>query len=293
MTKSTKLKPKLVNELKNSTILITGGAGSIGTELTKELLKYSVKAIRILDIDEHALFKLKRQINDSRLRLLLGSVLDEERLGMAGKNVDIIFHAAAIKNIEISEYNPIETIYTNIIGTVNMVKMTMMNKPKKFVNISTDKAVESTTLYGTTKNLGEKLISWSGLYIGNTKFGSIRFGNVIESRGNVFEVWNEEKKNNEPLSITHPEMQRYFLTVSEVIEFILDCLQYIDKGETFIPKMKLHKITDLAKKISTKYRIIGIREGEKLNEILMTNKEKKLAIEKKNMWIIPNKKINF
>ena len=169
------------SELKNRTILITGGAGSIGSALVKELLKHPIKTARILDVNEHALFRLKRSIYDSRIRLLLGSILDKERIELAGKNVDIVIHVAAVKNIEITEFNPFETIDTNINGTVNMIKMAIHNKIKKFVNISTDKAVEPSTLYGTTKQIGEKLVSWAGLHIDNTRFATVRLGNVSDT----------------------------------------------------------------------------------------------------------------
>lgn len=286
MSKKSSLDKQVLSELRSKTVLITGGAGSVGTALTKKILEYPVKAVRILDIDEHALFRLNRSISDKRLRLLLGSILDKERIEMAGSKVDIIIHAAAVKNIEISEFNPIETIDININGTVNMIKMALKNKPKKFLNISTDKAAEASTLYGTTKQLGEKLISWAGWHLDNTKFASIRFGNVIETRGNVFEVWDEEKKLNRPLSITHPSMKRYFFHVDEAVDFILRSLLLANEGEIFIPKMKLHNIKDIASKISKNHKIVGLRQGEKLEEILLTNDEKKRAEEKKDMWII-------
>jgi UDP-N-acetylglucosamine 4,6-dehydratase len=276
----------LIKELKNKTVLITGGAGSIGSALTKKILEYPINSVRVLDIDEHALFRLNRSVKDPRLRLLLGSVLDKERLEMAGNEVDIVFHAAAIKNIEISEFNPIETIDINVNGTVNMIKMSIRNKPKKFLNISTDKAAEASTLYGTTKQLSEKLTSWAGNHIKTTKFASARFGNVIETRGNVFEIWNEELKNKKPISITHPDMKRYFFHVDEAVNFILECLALIDKGEVFVPKMKSYKIKEMAIKFSQNHKIIGLRQGEKLNEILITDEEKKISEEKNNMWVI-------
>lgn len=276
---------KISQELKNKVILVTGGAGSIGTALTKKLLQYPVKSVRVLDIDEHALFKLSRSLNNTKLRILLGSILDEDRLEMAGNNVDIVFHLAAIKNIEITESNPIETVDVNINGTINLIKMAIRNKPKKFVNISTDKAAEPTTLYGTTKQLGERLTTWAGDRTG-TKFSTVRFGNVVETRGNVFEVWNEESNKNMALSITDPSMKRYFFHISEAVNFILKCLVLTNNGEIFIPKMKSYNIKEMANKVSTKHRIIGLRRGEKLNEILMSDSEKKCAVEKNDMWIV-------
>ena len=277
---------KISNELKNKTILVTGGAGSIGSHLVKKILDYPVKSVRVLDIDEHALFRLNRDVNNSRFRPLLGNILDKDRVEMAGNDVDIIFHLAAIKNIEISEFNPIETIDSNVIGTVNMIKMAMKNKPKKFLNISTDKSVASSTLYGATKLLGEKLTSWAGIHLIPTKFATVRFGNVEESRGNVFEVWNDEFRKNKPLSITHPSMERYFFHVDEAVDFILSCLPLISSGEIFVPKMKMYKISKLANMITKNHKIIGLRKGEKLKEILLTDEELKRATSNKKMWII-------
>ena len=273
-------------ELKNKTVLITGGAGSVGSVLVKKILEFPVKSVRVLDIDEHALFRLNRSLKDPRLRLLLGSITDKDRMEMAGNHADIILHLAAIKNIEISEFNPIETIDTNVQGMINLLKMSIRNKPRKFLNISTDKAAQASTLYGTTKQICERLTSWAGVHIGDTKFASVRLGNIIETRGNVFEIWDEEARNNKPLSITHPAMERYFFHVEEAVDFIMKCIPLVNQGEIFIPKMKSYKIKDLASKISKKHRIIGLRQGEKLEEILITEDEKKIALEKDNMWVI-------
>ena len=280
---------KLHKELKNKVILITGGAGSIGSALAKEILKYPVNTVRVLDIDENALFQLKRELNHPKLRTLLGNILDKERLEMAGNKVDILIHAAAIKNVEISEFNPIETIETNTNGMINLIKWTMKSKPQKFLNISTDKAADASTLYGTTKRLTEILVNWSGIHIQSTKWASIRFGNVIETRGNVFEIWEKELEQKKPLSITDPKMKRFFFHKHEAIDFILQTLLLANKGQIFIPKMKSFKIIELANRYSKKHKIIGKRPGEKLDEILMSNEEKQRAQEKRNMWIInPN-----
>ena len=288
MTTKIKQDKTIIKELKNKTILITGGAGSVGSAIVKRLLDYPVKQIRVIDIDEHSLFKLNRSLKNKKVRYLLGDILDKERIEMAGYNVDIIIHLAAIKNIEISEYNPIETVNTNINGTVAMIKMVTKNKPKKFLNISTDKSVESSTLYGSTKHLGERLVSWAGMHIPNTKFATARFGNVIETRGNVFEVWNEEIKNKKPISVTDSSMERYFFHLDEAVEFVLTCLPLINKGEIFIPKMKSFKLKEMAKTFSKNHKIIGIRRGEKLKEVLMSKEEKENSIEKKKFWIIKN-----
>lgn len=286
MKPRSKLQQTLRKVLKNKTILITGGAGSIGSYLTKKLLTYPIQSVRILDIDEHALFSLKRSTKDTRVRFLLGSILDQERIEMAGSGADIIIHTAAIKNIEISEFNPIETINTNVNGTVNMIKMVIRTKPEIFLNISTDKAVEPSTLYGVTKQLSEKLVSWAGSHITNTRFASVRIGNVIETRGNVFEVWDKESKNMQPLSITEPTMKRYFFNIEEAANFILYCLSLSGRGEVFVPKMKLYNVKEMASKISKNHRIVGSRPGEKIEEILLTADERRKATEKNDMWII-------
>jgi FlaA1/EpsC-like NDP-sugar epimerase len=277
---------KLKKEFKNKVILVTGGSGSIGSAIVKELLNYQVKTIRVFDIDEYGLSKLKRTLKDKRLRFLLGNILDKDRIEMACSNVDIVIHTAAIKNIEISEFNPIETIDVNINGTVNLIKTCIKTKPKKFLNLSTDKAVFPTTLYGTTKQLSEKLTSWAGMHMDPIKFASVRLGNVMESRGNVFEIWGEQLKNNEKLSITVPNMKRYYFKINDAVEFILQCIPKINEGEIFVPKMKSYTIKELANKISKKQKIIGLRQGEKLEEILISNSEKKIAKELKDMWII-------
>jgi UDP-N-acetylglucosamine 4,6-dehydratase len=280
--------PKLKKLLKNKVILITGGAGSIGSSLTKTLLDYSVKSIRVFDNNEHALFKLSHSLNDSRVEPLLGDILNKDRIELAVLGSDIIIHTAALKNIEITEYNPIEAIDVNVNGTINLLKSIIRNKSQIFINISTDKVAESSTLYGTTKQLGERLTNWAGPHISTTKFATVRLGNIIETRGNVFEVWNEQIKNNLPLTITDPKMKRYFFHMDEAVDFIIQCMLHVNKGEIFVPKMKLHKIIDMASKLSKNQKIIGTRQGEKLQEILITEEEKKISKEKNNMWIIQN-----
>ena len=279
---------KLKRILKNKVVLITGGAGSIGSSLAKTLLNYNVKSVRVFDNNEHALFKLSHSLNDKRIQPLLGDILNKDRVELAVFGSNIIIHTAALKNIEITEYNPIETIDVNVNGTINLLKSIIKNKSNIFINISTDKVAESSTLYGTTKQLGERLTNWAGPHISTTKFATVRLGNIIETRGNVFEVWNEQIENKLPLTITDPKMKRYFFHMNEAIDFILQCLLHVNKGEIFVPKMKLQKITDIASKISKNQKIVGARQGEKLQEILITDDEKKISKETENMWIIQN-----
>lgn len=276
------------NELENKVVLITGGAGSLGSSLAKKLLDYPVKSIRVFDNNEHSLFKLKRSLDDPRLRFLLGNILDKDRIELAGYGTDIMIHTAALKNIEITEYNPIDTIDVNVNGTINMITSVIKNKPKIFINISTDKVAEPSTLYGTTKQLGERLTNWAGLHILTTKFATVRLGNIFETRGNVFEIWKEQVEKKQPLTITDPKMKRYFFHMDEAVEFVLQCITQVNKGEIFVPKMKSYNIKDLASKISKKHKITGIRQGEKLQELLITEEEKKISQEKENMWIIQN-----
>ena len=286
MEKTDFLNSKISKLLKNKIILISGGAGSVGSALAEKILDFQVKQVRIMDINEHALFQVKRKLNDPRLRILFGNITDKERLEIAGKNVDIIIHAAALKNIEITEFNAMDTININVNGTVNMIDMAIKNEPEIFLNISTDKAAGSSTIYGTTKELGEKITTWARIHFQDTKFASVRFGNVIETRGNVFEVWQKENDEGKPLSITNPEMKRYFFHIDEAVNFILECLTKINCGTLFIPKMKSYKIKELAEKISKKHKIIGLRPGEKMEEVLITDEEKKIASEEKGMWIL-------
>lgn len=286
MKKNNEIKLKKI--LKNKVVLITGGAGSIGSSLAKTLLNYDVKSVKVFDNNEHALFKLTHSLDDKRIQPLLGDILNKDRVELAVLGSDIIIHTAALKNIEITEYNPIETIDVNVNGTINLLKSIIKNKSQIFINISTDKVAESSTLYGTTKQLGERLTNWAGPHISTTKFATVRLGNIIETRGNVFEVWNEQIENKLPLTITDPKMKRYFFHMNDAIDFILQCLLHVNKGEIFVPKMKLQKITDIASKISKNQKIIGARQGEKLQEILITDDEKKLSKETDNMWIIQN-----
>lgn len=269
----------------DETVLVTGGAGSIGSQLVKKLLDYPVRSVRVFDNDEYELFLLNRRLRDKRLRLLLGNIIDRERVKLALRGVDSVYHLAAVKNIEISEFNCPQCVRANVDGTINLIECSLESRPKRFIFCSSDKAVEYTLLYGATKFLGERITLWAHRVQDDTKFSVARFPNVRETRGNVFEVFDEQRRRGEPLTLTHPEMRRYVMGVDEAVDFIIKASEVMKGGEIFVPaKVKEYKISDIAG--STKVKVIGARVGEKLSERLMTPEEEEIAVREGSMWII-------
>lgn len=283
------------------TILITGGAGSIGSALARSLAKYKPTSIRVFDNNEHALSKMKRNTKDPCFRFLLGDVKDMDRLEMAVADAQIVFHLAAVKDISISEYNPIETIKTNILGTINLIECAMRHPPMIFTFISSDKAANAQTLYGATKMLGERLTLWAHLAsYPKTVYNVVRFGNVMESKGNVFEIWKEQGERGDPLTVTDPEMKRYMFHVEEAVKAIETAAQEAPSGTILVPKMPEVQIKDLISGIISgindtitihellhnRVKITGPRKDEKMREELMTEDEKKKAEDYGGWWII-------
>jgi len=263
--------------LNGKTILITGGCGSFGQKFTEIVLKkYNPKSIRIYDNRELAEVEMERKFNDSRLRFFIGDVRDQKRLSRAMNGVDIVVHAAALKHVPICEYNPIEAVKTNIDGAVSVIDAAIDNKVEKVMAISTDKAVYPVNLYGATKMVAEKLFVQANFYSGGERpiFSCSRYGNVIGSSGSVAPLFLEQKKDGE-ITITDKKMTRFWITLEEGVKFVVDCVEKMKGGEIFIPKIPSMKIMDLAEVIapSAKRKIIGIRPGEKVNEVLLTEEE--------------------
>jgi len=284
----------LKNKFQGKKILITGGAGSIGSELVKQLLRYDPEVIRVLDVNESGLFDLEQQcmVHQNKLRMLVGDVRDKNRLIRAMDDIDFVFHAAALKHVYINEYSPSEAIKTNVIGTQNVIDAAIENDVKRVVNISTDKAVNPTSVMGTTKLLAEKLTSAAEYHKGSSKtiFCSVRFGNVLFSRGSVAPLFIEQIKNGGPVTITDERMTRFIMPTKKAIELILRATHLSKGGETFILKMPSVKITDLAEVLIEVYgpryehpvedipiKKIGIRAGEKIHESLLTEYERQHA----------------
>ena len=272
---------------KNKKILITGGTGSFGKKFIKRLISHSsAKKIIIFSRDEQKQFQLQHQLNKKNLRFFLGDIRDKERLNFALKNVDIVVHAAALKHVEIAEYNPFEVVKTNILGTQNVVDCAIANNIEKVISLSTDKASSPLNLYGATKLTADKLMVAANNYKGNTKtiFSVVRYGNVMGSRGSVIPLFLKQKENG-IFSITDPKMTRFNITLEESVNFVINSLNYMLGGEIFVPKINSYKILDLAKSISkkTKIQVTGVRPGEKIHEEMISNADAENTIEgKKN-----------
>jgi UDP-N-acetylglucosamine 4,6-dehydratase len=266
---------------KNKSVLITGGTGSFGKAFLKNLTSknYGLRKIAIFSRDELKQHELKNLYPEKKfpfLRFFIGDVRDKDRFKFAIRNIDIVIHAAALKQVEISEYNPFEFIKTNIIGTQNVVDTCLESNVEKAILVSTDKAVAPENLYGATKLCAEKIFINSNNIKGTSKvkFSVIRYGNVFGSRGSVLHEFLKQKKNGEFL-ITDLEMTRFHITLEKSVKSVIDVLKYSKGGEIFVPILDSFYIKDLAKAICSKNKIkeVGIRTGEKIHEVLLSNHE--------------------
>lgn len=266
-----------MNALENKTILLTGGTGSFGNKFTEIVLKkHKPKAIRIFSRGEKKQYDMNDKFKDDRLRFFIGDVRDKDRLHRAMHDVDVVVHAAALKQVPACEYNPIEAIRTNIDGGANVIDAAIDNGVDKVMAISTDKAVHPVNLYGATKMTAEKLFIQGNSYSGKlqTKFSCVRYGNVIGSRGSVIPLFLKQKEGG-ILTITDEKMTRFWLTLDQGVRFVVNCINRMEGGEIFVPKISSMKIIDLAEAIApkAKIKVIGIRPGEKIHEVLLTEDE--------------------
>jgi len=283
--------------MKNKTILITGGTGSLGKKIISILLKkYNLKKIIIFSRDEQKQFSMQQKFNDNRLRFFIGDIRDKDRLFSALNGVDYVIHAAALKHVEVGEYNPFETIKTNIIGAQNIIEVSILRKVKKIIALSTDKASSPSNLYGATKLVSDKLFSAANNYAGSNdiKFSSVRYGNVFGSRGSIVPLLLSPKLTT--LNLTDERMTRFNITLNESALFVLSCLKDMLGGEIFIPKISSYKILDLIKAVNpkVKIKITGLRSGEKLNEEMISQNDAINTIELKDRFIIcPSSNFNY
>lgn len=278
--------------LDNKTILITGGTGSFGKKFIQIVLKeYNVRRLVVYSRDELKQEEMRTMhgFQDEKLRYFIGDVRDKERLYRALVNIDVIVHAAALKQVPACEYNPIEAVKTNIGGAENVINAAVDSRVKKVIALSTDKAVNPINLYGATKLVAEKLFIQGNNYssIDGTKFSCVRYGNVVGSRGSVVPLFQHQKKNG-VVTITDKNMTRFWITLEQGVRLVIRSIELMCGGEVFIPKIPSMKITDLTKAIAPKCKIktIGIRPGEKLHEVLVSQEEARNTYEFEDMFVI-------
>jgi UDP-N-acetylglucosamine 4,6-dehydratase len=271
-------------------VLVTGGAGSIGKELVKHLMRTGARTIRVLDNNETGLFDLAHElgadlVGDPRLRFLLGDITDQNRLVSAMENVQLVYHAAALKHVPVCEYNPFEAAKINVMGTQHCIEAARRCHVQKFVFISTDKAVSPFSVMGATKLVAERLVLASNIFSKDTAFSCVRFGNVLNSRGSVVPLFKNQILQGGPVTVTDPAMTRFFMTISQAVRLILTCAEESRGDEVYVLKMPAMRILDLARAMiaymHTEYgtpaditiEYVGIRPGEKLFEELISMDE--------------------
>jgi UDP-N-acetylglucosamine 4,6-dehydratase len=276
---------------KDQVVLVTGGTGSFGKKFIKILLEEKQpKKVIVFSRDE--LKQHEMQVggyNQENLRYFIGDIRDRERLLRALHGVDIVVHAAALKQVPACEYNPMEAIKTNIMGTANVVEAALDAGVKKVLMVSTDKAVSPANLYGATKLAAEKLTIQSNAYAGGlaTRFSCVRYGNVVGSRGSIVPLFLKQRAGGK-ITVTDDRMTRFWLSLDQGVRFVINCIEQMEGGEVFVPKIPSTKVVDLARAIApnAEINIIGIRPGEKLHEMLISEDEARHTIELDSMFVV-------
>jgi UDP-N-acetylglucosamine 4,6-dehydratase len=275
----------------DKTVLVTGGTGSFGKKFIRIMLdEYHPKKIIIFSRDELKQHEMRiAGYDDPSLRYFIGDIRDRERLVRAMHGVDIVVHAAALKQVPACEYNPMEAIKTNIMGTSNVVEAALDAGVQKVLALSTDKAVNPVNLYGATKLAAEKLVVQSNAYAGGraTRYACVRYGNVVGSRGSVVPLFIRQRERGK-LTLTDDRMTRFWLSLEQGVHFVISCIEQMEGGEVFVPKIPSTKVIDLAKAIApeAEIEIIGIRPGEKLHEVLISEDEARAAVELETMFVV-------
>jgi UDP-N-acetylglucosamine 4,6-dehydratase/5-epimerase len=269
-------------ELDGKVILITGGTGSFGQTFVREVLRHhSPRAVRIYSRDELKQYEFAAALNDDRVRCVIGDVRNRERLIQATHGVDVIVHAAAMKQVPICEYNPFEAVQTNVIGAENVVAAALANDVPKTMALSTDKAVNPVNLYGATKLAAEKIVTQGNVYAGdrNVRFATVRYGNVVGSRGSVVPIFKRQAEEG-LVTITDEAMTRFWITLKHAVQLVVNSLAWMVGGEVFIPRIPSMRVVDLAEALAPGVRreITGIRPGEKIHEVLITSDESRHTV---------------
>ncbi|MEK4698579.1 UDP-N-acetylglucosamine 4,6-dehydratase (inverting) [Solibacillus sp. FSL R7-0668] len=278
-----------MNILKNKTILVTGGTGSFGKKFIRKALTIGVKKIIVFSRDELKQYEMKQDFQDERIRFFIGDVRDKDRLYRAFDGVDIVIHAAAMKHVDACEYNPFEAVKTNIHGAQNIIEAAIDRGVEKVIALSTDKACSPVNLYGATKLASDKLFVAANAYVGEkkTRFAVVRYGNVVGSRGSVVPFFKKIRETG-VVPITDERMTRFWITLEQGVQFVLDNLERMYGGEIFVPKIPSMNIMDLAKAIAPecKTEIVGIRPGEKLHEAMIMEDDARHTLEYPTYYVI-------
>ncbi len=282
-------------------ILITGGTGSFGKQMLIELLKYNPDKVIIFSRDEDKQHNMRQEFVDDRISFRIGDVRDYERLYEVTRNVDIIFHAAALKQVPYTEFHPYEAVKTNIIGAYNVLRAATINNVPKLISISTDKAVKPVNAMGMSKALQEKLLTSVSGPCQNTVISVVRYGNVLGSRGSVVPYFKAKLLKGQPLPVTHADMTRFLLTLPQAVNLVLYALENGRGGETFVRKAPACRIMDLAKvmahsltgKKDWPIEIMGIRPGEKVHEVLISEEERWRTTESRDFFTIKSQREFF
>lgn len=276
--------------LQGKSLLITGGTGSFGKRFVRTALeKLDLKRLVVFSRDELKQYEMQQKLNSPKLRFFIGDVRDRSRLRRALDGIDVVVHAAALKQVPACEYNPFEAIKTNVMGAENIINESIDQGVQRVIALSTDKAANPINLYGASKLCADKLFVAGNVYVGrgNTRFSVVRYGNVVGSRGSVIPFFLERRKSG-VLPITDPRMTRFWITLQQGVDFVIDSVQRMHGGEVFVPKIPSMNIMDLAAVVAPecKTEIVGIRPGEKLHEVMVPEDDARNTVEIEDRYVI-------
>lgn len=277
-----------------SSVLVTGGTGSFGYSFVAELLRaHNPSRVVIFSRDELKQYEMRQRLpldDEDRIRFFLGDIRDHARLNMAMRGIDYVVHAAALKQVDTAEYNPMEFVKTNILGSENVIQASIANGVKKVVALSTDKASSPVNLYGATKLTADKLFISSNHYVeaGGTRFAVVRYGNVMGSRGSVIPFFRDKASRGEPLPITDVRMTRFWITLQQAVQFVIDSFDDMKGGELYVPRIPSMRIVDLAKAIAPDAELveIGVRPGEKLHEEMIAKADAPRTVQREGRYVV-------
>lgn len=276
--------------LDDKVVLITGGTGSFGRKFTEVVLqRFKLSKLIVFSRDELKQSEMQRQIDGSNVRYFIGDVRDPDRLRRAMRGIDVVIHAAAMKQVPACEYNPFEAVKTNVLGAANVIEAAIDAGVSKVLAISTDKATNPVNVYGATKLCAEKLFVQGNAYagLGGSRFSCARYGNVVGSRGSVVPLFIEQRVNG-TVTVTDERMTRFWMTLEQGVDFVLRCLDIMHGGEVFVPRIPSMRVMDLVAAVAPgcQVRLTGIRPGEKIHEVLVSEDEAHHTVELDDLYII-------